>query len=63
MLFCKHKWSLVVDETLPSPMSELGKLGYVKKFKGGDCTLLKKTHIVVMSCDKCGKVFKSVERG
>lgn len=57
-ILCKHIWDKISETTLPSPFETL---------KEGGCMtedilpwLMRKTHIVILTCKKCGKVHKEV---
>ena len=58
--FCEHEWEKFSEVTLPSGMDQMGKYGchprevYLSFFV--------QTHIVILTCKKCGKVYKSVTR-
>ena len=56
MIFCKHKWVVLVEKTLPAAV----ELAEVLK-QGARCSweLLQKTHIVILACEKCGALDKT----
>lgn len=53
-MICKHQWNVVIDKTIPSNFERLVSLG-VQQFKycGDD---IKATHVIVLTCSKCGKI-------
>ena len=55
---CKHAWIKQSDVVLPAPAEQVESIdGRLSEF------FFKKTHIVVLTCDRCGKIYKSVVRG
>lgn len=61
MIFCNHIWGKISDQILPAPVDSMTKM------RGEDGSIpvwfFQKTHILIMVCNKCGKVYKSVEMG
>lgn len=59
-IFCKHKWEKLVEERIVSPLREaLTRGGTIKGFDPSD---LQDTYILVLACEKCGKLDKTVEK-
>lgn len=56
-MFCKHKWTVLVEKMVESPLIRHGGAA-----EGIPVDLMMGTHIVIMSCEKCGKVYESVEK-
>ena len=57
MLFCKHSWKVLVDETIPPPVDKL------KNYEGTSASMawaFKLTKINIFACEKCGKIKKIV---
>ena len=60
MLFgCKHKWEVKVDHLAPSPAIQIIEAGQDIANAKGSAVI--GTHITIMACTKCGKIYKSVE--
>ena len=57
-MFCKHKWSVLVEKLLPSAISSHPGI----KVERCSADLLLKTHVVILACEKCGKIDKTVEK-
>jgi len=55
---CLHEWVKTSEVLTPRKIDGLGFEG----IRGYDIDLwLKRKHIVILTCKKCGKVYKSVE--
>ena len=59
MLFCKHEWEKVTDTVIRALPEEL--LDRITSIHGMGVALLKTRHVVILTCKKCGKIYKSVE--
>jgi hypothetical protein len=57
-MFCKHKWEKIVETTNPALFAS-AEPGFRGK-NLPEC-IFRGKHIVIMACEKCGKVYKSVE--
>ena len=56
-MFCKHKWTVLVEKTLPTAFDlDPAKFERVRNL---DWRTLLKTHIVILTCEKCGKLDKT----
>ena len=53
---CKHDWALQSDTVLSSPAEQMG---LITSFKGGGVWLFQKKHIVILTCEICGKIHKT----
>ena len=62
-MFCKHEWSVLVDETIkPAALTlaeEINKDSDVKKFNLGNASMTIKA-IHILTCVKCGKLQRFV---
>jgi len=61
---CSHQWKKESEVILPSAHEQTMK--GVTSFKSGAGTSIPhwfftKTHILILSCTECGKIYKSVE--
>lgn len=54
-MFCKHKWVVLVEKTMPAAFDP----AKFERVKGLDCRALLKTHIVILACEKCGELDKT----
>lgn len=61
---CKHKWKTETDTIIKSDVGE-----FLKELQDRYVTgltippkLLQQTHILVLSCEICGKIYKQVTR-
>lgn len=57
-IFCTHKWK-VLSDTVTKSAFELVKEAGVSEIKGGG--LFQRKHIVIVCCDKCGKIKRFVD--
>ena len=55
-MFCKHKWVVLVEKTLPAAVDPVEVLKQGVRCSG---ELLQKTHIVILACEKCGALDKT----
>lgn len=62
---CEHTWETNSDKILPAPIKTLmSSVQSIKRLGDDDLlTLSQQTHILIMVCTKCGKVYKSVTKG
>ena len=60
---CKHKWTKQSDVVMKSALENLldGGLTELRGF-GFSPKMLVKSHIVILTCDLCGKVHKEVTK-
>ncbi|AGN30292.1 hypothetical protein VPFG_00293 [Vibrio phage nt-1] len=61
---CPHRWEVVVDKTHKSRGQEYGELtGRVPSptTQYGMTELTKRKHLVIMKCNRCGKIHKTSE--
>ena len=58
---CMHKWEVKVEHTEP-PKVNIGSAVNFKVGGRGSLDLLKSTHIVILACEKCGKLYRSVTK-
>ena len=56
--FCKHKWTVVLNERTTPPLEILMK--HVTTTIRGESSLLEEKIVIVLSCDNCGKIYKTV---
>jgi hypothetical protein len=56
--FCKHKWSIVANERTTPPLTVLKKHGMT--IERGTDSVLEEKIVIVLSCDNCGKIYKTV---
>lgn len=60
-MFCKHDWVKASDIVLESGFEQIAQYDdLVSRMKNIEPYMLVKTHILLMVCKKCGKVYKSV---
>jgi len=52
-LFCKHEWRTMKDEVLQ-------RTNAVKKMSNVPEDFFIRTHVIILVCEKCGKVKKEV---
>jgi hypothetical protein len=62
-MFCRHNWKKESDVVLPSAYEQMQ--GSFPNFESRNRSIpywsFIKTHVLVLSCTKCGKIYKSVE--
>jgi hypothetical protein len=56
--FCKHKWSVVANERTTPPLTVLKNHGMT--VGSGLPYMLEEKIVIVLSCDNCGKIYKTV---
>ena len=56
--FCKHKWTVVLNERTTPPLEILMKNATTSI--RGESSLLEEKIVIVLSCDNCGKIYKTV---
>lgn len=64
-MFCRHKWDKKSEVVLPSLIEQQLANGRVTELKIRHCDIKiagSKTVVIVLSCEKCGKLKKFVER-
>lgn len=54
---CNHEWEVVSDKLIPPKID----LNIVDEVSGVRSDHLVSKHVFIMSCKKCGKIYKSVE--
>jgi len=59
-MFCKHDWKIQTERFIESNFERAARLKV--PFTGNDNMDHSATHIVIMTCNKCGKVNKTVTR-
>ena len=59
-MFCKHEWEKISDTIIRAIPEEL--LKNITELTGDGTGVLDVKHIVILTCKKCGKVYKSVEK-
>lgn len=59
---CHHKWEIITEKTLASPFSQMSDKLAVDSLKGCPIDFFHETHIIIMSCQNCGEIYKSVEK-
>ena len=60
-MFCKHKWKLLAEHTEKSLVEKvILEGGGTMEGVGRDAT--KGTHVVVLGCELCGKLDKTITR-
>lgn len=55
-LFCKHEWKVLCEKFIESDAERLIRLNWI-----AECfspRSVKATHVVICSCNKCGKIKK-----
>ena len=57
-MFCKHVWEVKVEKFVDSFL-ERSRCSRVNSCNTG---LAESTHIVIISCEKCGKIDKTITR-
>jgi len=55
---CKHDWEVKVDRFVPALMEKL--VDSTKSMKNVPPEIFVSTHIVIMTCKKCGKIDKTI---
>lgn len=58
IMFCKHKWEVKHESLTPSFLERAD----VNHTKGVFLGMTQSTKIVIMACEKCGKVDKTIEK-
>jgi hypothetical protein len=56
--FCKHKWTVVLNERTTPPLTVLKNHGMT--VSSGLPYMLEEKIVIVLSCDNCGKIYKTV---
>ncbi len=56
---CKHKWEKIVDKEFDSPFKTAGLM---KMSQYADDDLLKRTSIIILVCQACGTINKTITR-
>jgi hypothetical protein len=59
---CKHEWEIVVNEYEKSPVQKMNDSGFGFT---GDMTqrhIIFGKRIIILKCEKCGKLDKTIER-
>lgn len=56
-MFCKHDWEKIVDDYTPSFMERCPS-----QFEEGRLSMTQGTKIIILKCNKCGKLDKTVEK-
>lgn len=59
-IFCKHHWKIVKDSREMSSMARF--LKGAKEWSNVSEYSLQDVHILVLQCEKCGKLDKTIER-
>ena len=54
---CKHDWALQSDTVLPSAIEQMGAVNHIKGFAKEP---FQKKHIVILTCEICGKIDKTI---
>ena len=54
---CKHDWAVQSDTVLPSPIEQMGPL---KSLGSAQLWAFQKKHIVIRTCEICGKIEERV---
>lgn len=55
---CKHEWKVMVNERTRSPLEVIKNHGiHVSR---GEAWMTEEKIVVILSCEKCGKINKSV---
>jgi len=58
-MFCKHEWNTVAEQVLQSAFEQMGAVTEVKRV----CSwVFEKKHIVILNCNKCGKIKEIVNK-
>lgn len=57
-MFCKHDWEKIVDDYTPSCLERNREY----ELTGVPVSMLKGTKIIILKCNKCGKLDKTIER-
>lgn len=60
-LLCKHKWEVLSDLYTKSPIERAVSIG-LEEFKGAGSDFYLATHETIVTCPKCGKIKRYVER-
>ena len=58
MMFCNHDWEKIVDDYTPSPLERTP----VTNLENGSYELFQGTKIIILKCNKCGKLDKTIEK-
>lgn len=60
-LFCRHEWEKLAETTLASAFEQMAaSVTKANRIEAGP-TYFRKKHIVIATCKKCGRVYKSCE--
>ncbi len=59
MMFCKHEWKMLSEQTTVSALEESVRLGTV--ITKGHGSLMDRKLIQIVTCEKCGKLERFVE--
>ena len=55
---CEHKWEIITEKTIPNSLVANGVKGVTQDFMNE----LKDTYILVLKCQECGQLNKTVEK-
>jgi hypothetical protein len=58
-VFCKHKWNKVAEVISETPFEVIANSGheFVNKSQPPSW-MFNRGHLIIMVCDKCGKIYK-----
>lgn len=55
---CNHSWTKQHDELIPSFLER----SHATKMESGSYELCESTHIIILTCDKCGLIDKTITK-
>jgi hypothetical protein len=58
---CKHDWIVLERTILPSAYEQMNKPKLANGLKGDITPFFQKKIIIILSCNRCGKLHKTVE--
>ena len=62
-MLCKHNWKKESDVIMKPDLEQLiENLQMMNKFEIHK-SFISQTHVVILSCKKCGKIYRSITRG
>ena len=60
-LRCKHEWIKQSEVTLPSAFEQITE-SFAESIRDASAIMFQKKYILVLSCKKCGKLDKTIEK-
>ena len=59
-LFCRHKWEVKVDKFEKSILQKMSEDHRGSSFENLPASAMQGCHIVIMACEKCGSIDKTI---